>query len=54
MYQFYVRYRIPNGTFMDTAVMARNNYEATEQAKAMFGAANVIAVWTNDNPFGAF
>jgi hypothetical protein len=48
MYAFKVRYRYPSGSWGETIIMARNNYEASQQAYATFGQANVLAVWMDN------
>jgi hypothetical protein len=48
MYNYKVRYRFPNGGWGETILSARNNYEATQQAYAIYGQAAVMAVWQDN------
>ena len=48
MYSFKIRYRYASGSWGETTTMARNNYEATQYAYAVFGQANVLAVWMDN------
>lgn len=45
MTAYVIRFRTANGSWMETQVMARNNYEATQQANAMYGAQNIMGVY---------
>lgn len=48
MYTFVIRYRYPNGGWGETRIQARNVYEASQQANAMFGSTNVLSVWQDN------
>lgn len=48
MYAYKVRYRVPSGSWLETVIMARNPYEAQQQANALFGQNNVITVFQDN------
>jgi hypothetical protein len=48
MFAFKVRFRYPAGSWGETIIMARNNFEATQQAYAIYGQANVLGVWQDN------
>lgn len=48
MFPYKVRYFIPSGSWLETVIMARNPYEAQQQANAFYGQSNVMAVWQDN------
>lgn len=48
MLQYKVRFKTSNGSWGESVLMARNPYDATQHAYALYGQENVIIVWQDN------